>query len=95
MSGYGVNQEFADKFKPLEVKEAMKDRLDQEAGEDENEHPHTGSRSPSVYLLGNPLRQPAVDSHANCGRGDWAAIGGASGIGPNRTRWLVLRPPEG
>jgi hypothetical protein len=40
-------------------------------------------------------RQPAVDSAANCWRCDWAARAGASGVGPNRTRWLLLRPPEG
>jgi hypothetical protein len=63
--------------------------------EDENEHRHTRSLSACAYLLGNSLQQSAVDCHPNCRRGDWAAIGGASDIGPSSTRWLVLRPPQG
>src|SRR5580704_18818656 len=61
----------------------------------ENERSHTCSRPTGDYLRGSSVRQPAVDSYANCRRGDWTAIDGASGIGPDSTRWLVLRPPEG
>src|SRR5580704_6966333 len=67
----------------------------QEVWEDENEHLHTRACSPIDYLHRNPLPRPPVDSRANCGRGDWAAIRGAFGFGPNRTRGLILRPPEG
>jgi protein-S-isoprenylcysteine O-methyltransferase Ste14 len=34
-----------------------------------------------------------VDSHANCRRGDWTAIAGASGIGPIQLGgWFSVRP---
>jgi hypothetical protein len=58
----------------------------EQTGEDENEYPHARSRSVGIYLPGNPLQQPAMDSHASCGGCDWSAIVGASGTRPNRIR---------
>src|SRR5579859_4576434 len=58
-------------------------RFCREAVEDENEHHFTSSRTAGDYPPGDPLRNPALESYANCRSDHWAAFAGASGTGAN------------
>src|SRR5579859_6569405 len=58
-------------------------RFCREAVEDENEHHYTSSRTAGDYPPGDPLRNPALESYANCRSDHWAAFAGASGTGAN------------